>query len=517
MAGVEASEAVPILSYKDLKIFKQDAVPLPKNLKVAMSLPGMEGALWRKALKSEQDSYKENGAYSLVQRKHVPRGTKLFRFLNIIDRKYDSDTGLTSKLKVRLALMGQDMDTPFAQRHAAVPRASSIRMLELIATEGNLWRWDSDAVTAFLQGEFQHGEKGQLFCMPPFHMTELDPDGRPCLWSLNKAVHGTRQAASAFVDTMEKWLFNEAPLPLSAMQEDCKVYRFDPAKSFANPRFATLRARCKQRWPGWEDRWLEEQCAQVVPPATVLQVAGHDVPELKQRDDFNRPMYNMCAHIDDVRHHATSKFLHEEHFAPAFKKRFKSTHSDGVVNAPGQIRTSSCLNQRWRFGDGTASCDNEVWMMKFLEEQGHGDCKPSDIPMAEGLKFNKAEMPTNVEEEEMTFQQLRAEKRVGPGSAWPAVTTCAAVRTKCRSMTAGVGWASQTTHPELQGPVSMWASQMASPSHGATIALPRGLRHLQKTKKDPMTHTRTGKRTVTLSAQSDASLGSDSGSGTTQH
>ena len=79
--------------------------------------------------------------------------------------------------------------------------------LEMIATEGNLWRWDSDTVTAFLQGEFQHGEKGQLFCMPPFHMTELDPDGRPYLWSLNKAVHGTRQAASAHVDTMEQWLF----------------------------------------------------------------------------------------------------------------------------------------------------------------------------------------------------------------------------------------------------------------------------------------------------------------------
>jgi hypothetical protein len=84
-------------------------------------------------------------------------------------------------------------------------------------------------------------------------------------------------------------------------------------------------------------------------------------------------------------------------------------------------------------------------------------------------------------------------------------------------VTAGMGWASQTTHPELQGPVSMWASQMANPSYVAIVALPRGLRYLQKTKSDALVYTRTGKRTVTLSAQSDASLGSDSGSGTSQY
>ena len=517
MAGVEGGEAVPMLTYQDLKIFKQDAKPLPKNLKTAISLPGAAGALWRRALKSEQDSYKENGAYTLVQRKHVPRGTKLYRFVNVIDRKHDSDTGLIAKLKVRLALMGNDMDAPFEQRHAAVPRTSSIRMLEMIATEGNLWRWDSDTVTAFLQGEFQHGEKGQLFCMPPFHMTELDPDGRPHLWSLNKAVHGTRQAASAHVDTMEQWLFNEAPLPLTAMQEDCKAYRFSPEKLLSEPRFARLRVRCKQQWPGWEDRWLAQQGVDVVPPATALRAAGYETAEPRQEDDYDRPMYSMCAHTDDMRHHATCKWMHEELFAPAFRARFKSTHSDGALNKPGSEQTSSHLNQRWRFGDGRAAVDNEFWIMKFLEEQGFGNCKPSDIPMPEGLKFSKAEMPTTTAEEEMIFNQLLAERKVGPGSAWPTVTTFAAVRTKYRSVTAGMGWASQTTHPELQGPVSMWASQMANPSCLAIVALPRGLRYLQKTKSDALVHTRTGKRTVTLSAQSDASLGSDSGSGTSQY
>ena len=81
------------------------------DLKTAIALPGAEGVLWRRALKSEQDSYKEYGAYTLVQRKHVPRGTKLYQFINVIDRKHDSDTGLIAKLKVRLALMGNDMDT----------------------------------------------------------------------------------------------------------------------------------------------------------------------------------------------------------------------------------------------------------------------------------------------------------------------------------------------------------------------------------------------------------------------
>ena len=44
MAGVEGGEAVPMLTYQDLKIFKQDAKPLPKNLKTAISLPGAAGA-----------------------------------------------------------------------------------------------------------------------------------------------------------------------------------------------------------------------------------------------------------------------------------------------------------------------------------------------------------------------------------------------------------------------------------------------------------------------------------------
>ena len=209
--------------------------------------------------------------------------------------------------------------------------------------------------------------------------------------------------------------------------------------------------------------------------------------------------------------------MHEELFAPAFRVRFKSTHSDGVLNKPGSVQSSSYLNQRWRFGDGKAAVDNEFWIMKFLEEQGFGNCKPSDVPMAEGLKFNKAEMPTTEAEEELIFKQLLSERKVGPGSVWPTLTTFAAVRTKYRSVTAGMGWASQTTHPELQGAVSMWASQMANPSYLAIIALPKGLRYLQKTKSDALVYTRTGKRTVTLSAQSDASLGSDTGSGTSQY
>ena len=105
------------------------------------------------------------------------------------------------------------------------------------------------------------------------------------MWSLNEAVRGTRQAASAHVDTMEHgmawwhgaWhgmalqrLFKEALLPLSAMEEDCKVHRFDPAKLLAGPRFEKLRARCEKRWPGWEDRWLAQRGADVAPPATAL-------------------------------------------------------------------------------------------------------------------------------------------------------------------------------------------------------------------------------------------------------
>lgn len=152
----------------------------------------------------------------------------------------------------------------------------------------------------------------------------------------------------------------------------------------------------------------------------------------------------------------------DELFALAFRVRFKTTHSDGhgVLNKPGSVQSSSYLNQRWRFGHGKAAVGNEFWIMKFLEEQGFGNCKPSDVPMAEGLKFNKAEMPTTAAEEELIFKQLLSERKVGPGSVWPTLTTVAAVRTKYRSVTAGMGGASQTTHPELQGSVSMWASQI---------------------------------------------------------
>ena len=516
MAGVEAGEAVPMLTYQDLKIYKQDAKPLPRNLKEAIKLPGMAGALWRKALKSEQDSYKENGVYTLVQRKHVPRGTKLYRFLNVIDRKYDVDTGLIAKLKVRLALMGQDQDTPFEHRHAAVPRASSIRMLEMIATEGDLHRWDSDTVTAFLQGEFQHGEEGNIYAIPPFHMTQLDPDGVPYLWALQKAVYGTRQAASAYVDTMEGWLFEEAPIPLKAMQEDCKVYRFDPQKLFTEKRFEKLRDRCNKQWPGWETRWLDEQYRDTVPPPAVSRAAGQEAVEARPLDYFDRPIYSMCAHIDDMRHYSTCKWLHEELFAPAFKARFKSTHSDGTIGKPDS-GPSNYLNQRWRFGVGTASVDNEFWIRKFLEEQGMTGCKPQDCPMPEGLKLSKGEMPTTPEQEQQILRKLLEERKVGPGSVWPAVTTYELLRTKYRSVTAGMGWASQTTHPELQGPVSMWASQMAAPSYAAFVALPRGLRYLQRTKADAIVYTRSGRRNIVLKAQSDASLGADTGSGQSQY
>ena len=93
----------------------------------------------------------------------------MHRFINAIDRKHDSDIGLMAKREVRLALVGNDMDTPFEQRHAAVPRTSCIRLLEMIATEGNLWRRDSDTDGGVLaRGSVNMGKRGSRFAFRPF-------------------------------------------------------------------------------------------------------------------------------------------------------------------------------------------------------------------------------------------------------------------------------------------------------------------------------------------------------------
>ena len=87
-AAVQGEDAMPVLSHSDLKLNKQEAKPLPKSVKEAVNMPGIEGLLWRKSLKAEQQNHKHNGAHTNVQRKHVPKGTRMFRFVTV-DRKHD--------------------------------------------------------------------------------------------------------------------------------------------------------------------------------------------------------------------------------------------------------------------------------------------------------------------------------------------------------------------------------------------------------------------------------------------
>jgi hypothetical protein len=515
-AAVQGGDAIPVLSYSDLKLNKQEAKPLPKSVKEAVNMPGIEGLLWRKSLKTEQQNYKDNGVYTNVQRKHVPKGTRMFRFVTVVDRKYDPVTGALVKLKCRIALIGTRMDAPFEHKHAAVPRASSIRFMELMATEGSFFRWDSDTVAAFLQAEFQNNEEGTIFCVPPWHMQELDEDGNPYVWTLNRAVYGTVVASAAYVSTLEKWLFNQSPLPLKVCEADCKVYMLDVDKVLNDPKYVKLKERCEQVYPGWGERWLGVQQLDVVPPPSVLKAAGMAPVNVPGYDNYNRPHYFMTTHIDDMRHFSNMTWLHEDVFLPAFKKRFKITHCDKALNLAGVLPTEY-LKLRWTHSTGEAKADNSLWIGKFLAEHGHADCKPQLSPMPESLKFDKDEMPTDATQERLIVKQLLAEKKIGPGSTWPAVTNYADVRSKCRSVVGGFGWVAQTSHPELQGAHSMWASQLAAPSYRAFISLQRGLRYAKKAKDDYLVYTRSGSTQMEFHAQSDASLGADSGSGSSQY
>ena len=82
-------------------------------------------------------------------------------------------------------------------------------------------------------------------------MQELDEDGNPHVWTLNRAVYGTVVASAAHVSTLEKWSFNQSPLPLKVCEVDCKVYMLDVDKVLNDPKHAKMKERCEQVYPGW--------------------------------------------------------------------------------------------------------------------------------------------------------------------------------------------------------------------------------------------------------------------------
>ena len=152
----------------------------------------------------ELENHKTNNSFELIDRDHFEQlapGRRLVKLIWVYKRKRNG------KLKARLCVQGctQQPGVDYDQTHCATMRGTSLRMLSALASKYGLdmRRWDF--VSAFLQGELEHGEV--VYCQPPpgpYSVT--GQDGRPRVWKVVKPVYGMAQAGRRWQRTLFPWL-----------------------------------------------------------------------------------------------------------------------------------------------------------------------------------------------------------------------------------------------------------------------------------------------------------------------
>ena len=202
--GVD-SKALDALDCADIKITKQEAVPLPSSFDKAVNGPWKE--CWKKALHEEQSSFVPDVTHKVVPLTEW-RG-KVIRMHIVIDRRHHPASGAIKSLKRRIVVNGQSMakGTDHELACAGAPNSHAVRSLDCLRVKRSMIAMQSDVSCAFLAGDLEPGQVGRLAVRPPKHPQTCTADGMPEIWTLLKRcmVSSTHLDVGKPASTISRW------------------------------------------------------------------------------------------------------------------------------------------------------------------------------------------------------------------------------------------------------------------------------------------------------------------------
>lgn len=190
-------------SNNDIVQRRSKRIPKPRNFDVAVThMCGLDNgdfdpitvqealkcpnrANWKLAMDSEMNSLIESNTWFLC---NLPKDKKAISSKWIFKSKTDNE-GNVIRHKARLLAKGcaQKKGIDFMETFSPVVRYNSIRFLISLAVQFNLEITQTDAITAFLQGDFEEDVY--------MHQPEEFDDGSGRVCKLNKSMYGLKQAS----------------------------------------------------------------------------------------------------------------------------------------------------------------------------------------------------------------------------------------------------------------------------------------------------------------------------------
>jgi hypothetical protein len=475
------AKALEVLDYADLKITKQQAVPLPSSFDKAMKGPWAE--YWKKSLLKERASFVPGETYKVVPITEW-RG-KIIRMHVVIDRRYHPVTGAIKSLKSRMVCNGASMvkGEDYEMAYASVPNSSTVRLLDAVCVKRSMIAMQSDVSCAFLAGELEPGQVGKLGVRPPKHLQTYTKDGIPEIWVLLKSVYGLVNASRCWQTSLNNFMLGIGdnaelqPLPLRRSEFDSSFYYLDADKLRTDDKYAALRME-------------------------LVAEHGPDGIQFEGKPEPYRFYY--CNHVDDSRLIGNSVVLMSA-FSAAFASKYTVTGGDTNYNRDAAAADEYLkINIKYWPGD-RSEWSQSVYIHKMLSRYGYdiSSLKPCSLPMSKSAANDicASSCPATPEERDVVLKTLKDRKLVKPGVNW-----LEAVR-QYRSVTAACNWLALTT----MGVISFATSRLASIQHSPTvegfIAMKKLLRFIAGRRDHVLTFRRGGDSSIVLYGESDASFG----------
>ena len=493
-------ESIDAVSYDDLRITKQQNVPVPGS--ISRALQGQYRQYWLKAWHKEIGSFREGYTYRKVLESEIKRGSRRVRLMVVLSRKYKPD-GKLDRLKCRAVVLGHLLQKRDGEVTASsMPRLPLVRLIDHVAMKLGLQCFAGDLGTCFLEGELTP-EDSDIYVIVPKFMREADPDQwlhphtkEPYAMHLLKSCYGLRTAAQDWERTRNRHCLglntdaaDNSRIPLLRSSHDASLYYLDKDRLCNDAQFSSLREQL------------------VGPPAA-------DAPGLQlQERTLRSQVFWYLIYTDDHHCYTTSAKMNSIWMA-GYSTRFTVTggrvdiHDNGVPEEYlGMMIEYTRVNGRLR-----SQWSSDPSLEKFLREHKADKLHPTDAPMNPDTArlITKDAMPRSDADKQRELDDLKATKLI------PDDWTYEQLATNYRSITAGGNWYSCTVYPLLSFCVSRLSTQMAAPTATAFRAAKKMLRHMRGLTGKHLRF-QCGETTgINLVGQSDASLG-DSDEGRSQY
>ena len=179
---------------------------VPRTFREAMELA--DAKLWRAATRKEMDRLEELRVFTLVPRKTVPTGARIYKPQWVFKIKADN----SHKARLVVSGWGQVPGKDFGNTYAPVCRLQSVRMVLAIAAEMDWEVVQLDVNTAFLYAFLE--EDVHVEAAPGYE--KMDKDGVPLVMKLHKSLYGLAQSPGNWFKTIDPELVALGFVPLKS-------------------------------------------------------------------------------------------------------------------------------------------------------------------------------------------------------------------------------------------------------------------------------------------------------------